>query len=30
MLPIFFIEDSFADYVVLEKENNTENNSKGE
>lgn len=29
-LPIFYIEDSFADYVVLERENNKENNSKGE
>lgn len=29
-LPIFYIEDSFANYVVLERENNTENNSKGE
>lgn len=29
-LPIFYIEDPFANYVVLERENNTENNSKGE
>ena len=29
-LPVFYVEDSFADYVVLERENNTENNSKGE
>lgn len=29
-LPIFYIEDSFANYVVLERENNTENNSERE
>ena len=29
-LPVFYVEDSFADYVVFERENNTENNSKGE